>query len=65
MSNWGGWLLKPVGAEDHVVPIDDLREHDEKITCWCCPKRDTEEPLVVLHNALDGREEFEQGRKTS
>jgi hypothetical protein len=27
------------------------------------PRRDDEEPRVVIHNALDGREGYENGRK--
>lgn len=52
----------------HVLPIDDLREHEESPACWCQPTVQTEDsetgepyraPLVV-HNSLDGRELVEQ-----
>jgi len=36
----------------HVMPINDIKEHEESITCWCSPKRDTEEPEVIIHNAF-------------
>ena len=47
----------------HVIPLNDLREHEETEHCWCKPLRDDEEQRVVIHNALDGREWYENGRK--
>ena len=45
----------------HVVPINDLREHDADGTCWCKPERD--EDGVWRHNSMDGREHtYEKGR---
>lgn len=44
--------------EFHVLPLNDLREHDEHRGCWCEPDA-TQEPdadVVVVHHALDGRE---------
>lgn len=49
----------------HIVPVDDLREHEASSTCWCRPSQDADEPDLWIHNSLDGREEFEQGRKPS
>jgi hypothetical protein len=49
----------------HVVPIDDLREHDLSWTCWCQPRPDTECDDVCVHNAMDQREQYEEGRKKS
>lgn len=46
----------------HVLPLGDLREHDEMRECWCRPDV-TQEPdcdAVVVHHALDGRELVEQ-----
>jgi len=41
----------------HVMPEDDLKEHDASIDCWCGPRRAKEGwSFVVSHNALDGRE---------
>lgn len=45
----------------HVVPLNDLREHEASITCWCHPTQDEEEPFVIIHNALDQREKYESG----
>ena len=45
----------------HVYPVNDLRTHFlEGFTCWCAPR---EEDGVIVHNSMDRREEYEQGRK--
>jgi hypothetical protein len=49
----------------HVLPLNDLREHEARKTCWCQPTQDEEEPLVWIHHSMDKREEYENGRKTS
>jgi nicotinamide mononucleotide adenylyltransferase len=46
----------------HVVPEQDLREHDAIPRCWCRPMQNIEHPPIWVHNALDGRESYEQGR---
>jgi len=45
----------------HVVPVDDLREHDSRVTCWCCPTEDDEMPGLWIHHSLDQRERYETG----
>jgi hypothetical protein len=52
-------------SQIHVIPVDDLRCHDEHPNCWCSPFQDDEEPLMWGHNSMDGRERFEQGRALS
>lgn len=47
----------------HAVPLGDYREHEASSNCWCKPRPDEEEPRVFIHNAMDGRESYEQGRK--
>ena len=51
-------------APGHVYPLNDLREHvfDEQLSCWCHP---IDYGGVILHNAMDQRETYEQGRKPS
>ena len=49
----------------HVIPINDIREHDESRFCWCAPmlKRDPgdlDAAVVVVHNSADGRELIEE-----
>lgn len=48
----------------HVVPVNDLREHQITRYCWCSPFRDCTYS-VYIHNSMDKREEYEQGRKSS
>lgn len=47
----------------HVVPLNDLREHDSTASCWCKPTEDDETPGVFLHHSMDGREHFETGER--
>jgi hypothetical protein len=46
--------------EIHILPIADLREHEESAGCWCCPKieKETHRDLII-HNSLDRREVYE------
>lgn len=46
----------------HVVPIDDIREHDLTPECWCGPTPDDEHDVFV-HHALDEREKYETGER--
>lgn len=48
-------------GERHVIPVNDLRPHDESVKCWCHPKEDFEGVGVVVHNSLDRREFYESG----
>lgn len=54
----------------HVHPIDDLREHATSgwpaNRCWCNPSiQEEDEGTLIVHNSMDRREEYEQGRKPS
>lgn len=53
--------LEPI----HVVPMGDLREHEDSPTCWCKPEPDPDEPRVLIHHSMDRREEYEAGRRPS
>lgn len=46
----------------HVVPVNDLREHELVPECWCKPTPDDEHDIWV-HHALDGREAYETGER--
>jgi hypothetical protein len=54
------WLAQDNPPE--VTPINDLRPHMVGKKCWCKPFYDED---VLVHNALDGRETLEFGRKMS
>lgn len=59
MSGWVNVTLS--NGDIHVLPIDDLRDHEDE-DCWCHPTRDAEESTVlVTHNAMDRRELYETG----
>lgn len=48
----------------HVVPTNDLREHEPDHRCWCRPDiKYVGVGVMVVHNSADGREAYEQGRK--
>jgi len=44
---------------NHVYPINDLRKHSLR-DCWCRP---VDDDGVIVHNSLDGREEFQNGER--
>lgn len=44
----------------HVLPVDDLKEHEESTTCECEPTVKWEnDNIIVIHNSYDGREGIE------
>ena len=48
----------------HVLPVNDLREHEEKTECWCSPQHEyVGAGEVVIHNSMDGRELYERGER--
>ena len=47
----------------HVIPVFDLREHEDSADCWCKPKQDDENLSLWIHNAMDEREYFERGER--
>jgi hypothetical protein len=63
-----GWERLGPGGDlpIHVYPLGDLREHEtDGEGCWCRPAFDYSDDgdLIVIHNALDRREEFETGAR--
>jgi len=46
----------------NVIPLNDLKEHDENSTCECCPNVWFEKgKMIIVHNSFDKREEIEEG----
>jgi hypothetical protein len=45
--------------KQHIYPVEDLKPHDMTDDCWCAP---CVEDDLVIHNAMDERETYEQGR---
>lgn len=47
--------------KQHIYPVEDLKPHElSGSTCWCNP---TVEDDLVIHNSMDERETYEEGRK--
>lgn len=46
----------------HVVPVNDLLEHNtDSVECWCDPTIEVDGAiLIVIHNSFDGREDDEE-----
>lgn len=48
-------------SDIHVLPIRDLKDHDESRTCWCHPDVQRHGRIhLVAHNAEDGRDLIER-----
>lgn len=50
----------------HVVPQNDLRDHDcKRMECWCSPTLidEIDGGYIVVHNSMDGREKFENNER--
>jgi hypothetical protein len=49
----------------HIIPINDLKPHDETTTCDCFPKVQFEDngEMLVIHNSFDGREKTEKPKE--
>lgn len=57
-------MIRKPDDDIHIVPENDLREHEIDKRCWCKPTvDDTGDSMVVVHNSLDGRELTEPGAK--
>ena len=49
----------------HIYPCEDLKPHvTDGTPCWCNPTIDDEDDIVI-HNAMDQREKYEEGRLPS
>jgi len=57
-----GWAVIEVDEGVHVFPIGDKRRHIMSLECWCRPRLDKEDPVIV-HNSMDGREFHERGKE--
>jgi hypothetical protein len=44
---WGVYCDEELGTR-HVMPMD--RGHVVGLHCWCNPRRDTEDPDVIIHD---------------
>ena len=48
----------------HILPLNDLKEHEETTTCPCGPRVDwSEAEAIVIHRSWDGREYIEDAER--
>lgn len=49
----------------HILPCNDIEEHDENTTCKCHPRVEMQEngDMLVIHNSFDGREAIEMANE--
>lgn len=45
----------------HILPINDIKPHEEATTCKCKPTVEIlqDGEMMVVHNSFDGREQIE------
>lgn len=45
----------------HIIPVDDLKDHDESQYCHCDPRIEPGDHgcNMIVHNSYDGRELIE------
>lgn len=38
----------------HIIPLNDIKEHEEATTCDCCPSVEFENgEMIVIHNEFE------------
>lgn len=47
----------------HIIPTEDLRDHEPRMTCWCRPTEDCDTPGLWAHHSMYLRERFEEGER--
>lgn len=48
----------------HVLPVNDIKPHNESMFCECAPKTIKDKNgFVIVHNSFDGREYDEEDNK--
>jgi hypothetical protein len=45
----------------HVLPLNDLRDHEAVRDCWCEPTPEVDRPDVIVHHSADHREQVGEG----
>lgn len=58
-----GWGVFEHAGCTYVIPVNDFKDHELTPECWCRPTPDEENPNLYVHHSMDGREDYEQGRK--
>lgn len=48
----------------HIIPVNDLKEHEDSSTCHCHPDVSIKDgDIFTVHNSYDGREIAEDFKK--
>jgi hypothetical protein len=63
MTPFDDILVEQRLARLHVVPLADLRDHEDSPACWCHPTEDEQASGIYVHHSMDGREAFERGER--
>lgn len=57
-------MLLEDDKEVHVIPEEDIVEHDLSELCSCQPRVEYHQiKNLIIHNSFDGREAFESGTR--
>lgn len=50
---------KPIVHRIHCIPIENRKGllHCAQLTCWCSPRPDPEDPIVIGHQAMTKAED--------
>jgi len=55
-GKWGVFDCRETEDGVHVIPLDDLVEHEQTTTCICQPRVEFDAGgMLVVHDAADGR----------
>lgn len=58
------WKTLELDEAIHIIPIEDLRQHEESSKCWCNPSIENDlNKDIITNNSLDERELYETGCK--
>jgi hypothetical protein len=55
------WMAEECDGHAHCIPLEDTYPHKLGADCWCQPVEDEDNPFLLLHNAHDGRVDYEEG----
>jgi hypothetical protein len=62
---WGTYDSRDGYGPVHVIPEHDLWPHEMSENCCCRPEDDDDNARwILIHNAFDGREDFESGKRS-
>ena len=59
------WVSLHHQLDEHVIPVNDLKDHEMTQKCWCKPTEDYVCPGLFIHHAMDLREQFENGDRVA